>query len=303
MINKLISQILPHMPPQLVWMFSKQYIAGETVEQAIEKSKKLNDINVMTTIDVLGEFITKLEEAEANKREYINVIEKAEAAGVKGNYSLKPTFLGLLLDKEVCYQHIREIVQKASAYDNFIRIDMEDSPCTDMSIDLLRRLKEEFPENVGLVLQACLKRTLADIKALAVLNSPEVPLNLRLCKGVYDELPAIAYKEYETINQHYLEDLEYMLQQKMYPAIATHDKPLVDGALKLLEKYNVAKDRYEFQMLYGVTPRLRASLVDAGHPLRVYVPFGEKWFGYSTRRLQENPAMAGVIIKALFKKG
>lgn len=303
MINTLISQVLPYMPKKLVWVFSKEYIAGETIEQAIENSKKLNAAGILTTIDVLGEFITTLGEAEANKLEYLDVIEKAEAAGVSGNYSLKPTFFGLLLDKEVAYKHIREIVEKAASYGNFVRIDMEDSPCTDMSIELLRKIKEEFPANVGLVFQAYLKRTYDDIKNLADLNSPELPLNFRLCKGIYNEPAEIAYKKHDDINKHFLEDLEYMIQEKMYPAIATHDKYLVDGALELIRKYNVPKDKYEFQMLYGVTPALRKSLVDAGHTMRVYVPFGKQWFGYCTRRLQENPKMAGVIIKALFKKG
>lgn len=303
MINTLVSNVLPYMPKQLVWMFSKQYIAGETIEEAILSAKKLNAEGVMTTIDVLGEFITTLDEAEANKLEYLEVIEKAEAAGVNGNYSLKPTFFGLLINKEVAYRHIRDIVEKAASYNSFVRIDMEDSPCTDMSIELLRRLKEEFPANVGLVFQAYLKRTLTDIRNLSDLHRPELPLNFRICKGIYREPAEIAYKLYGEINSNFLKDVEYMLQQKMYPAIATHDKALVDGALELIRRYNVPRDMYEFQMLYGVTPTLRKSLVDAGHRMRVYVPFGKQWFGYCTRRLKENPKMAGVIIKALFMKG
>lgn len=303
MINTLISQVLPYMPKKLVWQFSKEYIAGETIQQAIENAKKLNNEGIMTTIDVLGEFITTLGEAEANKLEYLDVIEKSEEAGVKGNYSLKPTFFGLLIDKEVAYRHIRDVVEKAASYDNFVRIDMEDSPCTDMSIDLLRRLKAEFPKNVGLVFQAYLKRTNDDIRKLSDLNSPELPLNFRICKGIYRESAEIAYKQYENINKHFLEDVEYMFQQKMYPAIATHDKYLVDGSLELIRKYNVPKHMYEFQMLYGVTPALRKSVVEAGHRMRVYVPFGKQWFGYCTRRLKENPKMAGVIVKALFHKG
>lgn len=303
MINTLISHALPYMPKKLVWLFSKEYIAGETIEQAIVNAKKLNAEGVMTTIDVLGEFITTLEEAEANKQEYLDVIEKAEAAGVNGNYSLKPTFFGLLIDKEVAYRHIREIVAKAAGYNNFVRIDMEDSPCTDLSIELLRRIKAEFPANVGLVFQAYLKRTFKDIQSLSDLHSSEIPLNFRICKGIYREPAEIAYKQYDNINKHFMEDVEYMFKNKMYPAIATHDKKLVDASLELIRKYNVPKHMYEFQMLYGVTPALRKSLVDAGHRMRVYVPFGKQWFGYCTRRLKENPKMAGVIIKALFMKG
>lgn len=180
---------------------------------------------------------------------------------------------------------------------------MEDSPCTDMSIELFRRLKEEFPNNVGLVFQAYLKRTYQDIKQLKDLHSEENPLNFRLCKGIYVEPESIAYKKYEEINQHFLEDIELMMQENMYPAIATHDKPVVEGAYRLIDKYNYPKEKYEFQMLYGVTPALRKSILDKGHTMRVYVPFGKQWFGYCTRRVKENPSMASVIMKAIFIKG
>jgi proline dehydrogenase len=303
MLNKMIAGILPHMPKKLVWQFSKEYIAGETLEQAIVNAKKLNAEGILTTIDVLGEFITTLAEAEANKKEYLEVIDAAEKAGVKGNYSLKPTFFGLLLDKNVAFKHIREVVAKAAVHNNFVRIDMEDSPCTDMEIDLYRKLKQEFPGNVGLVVQAYLKRTHEDIAGLRDINSPEHPVNLRVCKGIYIEPESLAYKKYDDINTHFLDDVEYMFQHNMYPAIASHDVPIIEGTYKLIEKYKVATDKYEFQMLYGVTPGLRKSILDKGHRMRVYVPFGKQWFGYCTRRLKENPQMAGVILKALFKKG
>ena len=303
MINTIIATLLPHMPKKLVWMFSKEYIAGENLAQAIDNAKKLNAQGILTTLDVLGEFITTLDEAEANKKEYLEVIEEAEKAGVKGNYSLKPTFFGLLLDKDIAYGHIREVVAKAAFFGNFVRIDMEDSPCTDMEIDLYRKLKAEFPANVGLVVQAYLKRTLKDIENMKDMNAPEYPVNLRVCKGIYVEPESLAYKKYADINEHFLNDIEYMFQQKMYPAIATHDIQVIEGACKLIEKYKVATDNFEFQMLYGVTPALRHSILDKGHRMRVYVPFGKQWFGYCTRRLKENPKMAGVILKALFMKG
>jgi proline dehydrogenase len=303
MLNKMIAGLLPHMPKKLVWMFSKEYIAGETLEEAIVNAKKLNAEGILTTIDILGEFITTLDEARANKEEYLEVIEAAEKAGVEGNYSLKPTFFGLLLDKDVAYQHIREVVAKAASYNNFIRVDMEDSPCTDMEIELYRKLKDEFPGNVGLVVQAYLKRTHQDIEDMKDKNDPEHPVNLRVCKGIYIEPEEIVYENYHQINSNFLADVEYMFQQGMYPAIATHDLPVVEGSYKLIEKYKVSKDKYEFQMLYGVTPALRKSIMDKGHRMRVYVPFGKQWFGYSTRRLKENPKMAGVVIKALFRKG
>jgi len=301
--NKMIAAILPLMPKRFVWIFSKRYIAGRNIEDAIRASKALNKDGMMVTIDLLGEFITHLDEAEQNKNEYLNIIETFERESIDGNYSLKPTMFGLLIDRDVCYDNIREIVKKAVAYGNFVRIDMEDSQCVDMEIELFRKLKKEFPENVGLVLQAYMRRTKDDILNMKDLHSKENPLNFRLCKGIYVEPEEVAYKKYEEINQHYLEDLEIMFREGMYPGIATHDIPLVEGAYKLIEKYKVPKDKFEFQMLYGVTPSLRKSIVDKGYRMRVYVPYGEDWFAYSTRRLKENPKMANDIIKALFVRG
>lgn len=303
MLNKFIASILPYFPKKLIWIFSRSYISGESIEDAIRVSKDLNSKNIRVTLDVLGEFIKTPEEAEINKREYLNVIEVSIRNGVDGNFSMKPTSFGLLIDKEICYRHMREVVAKAATYNSFIRIDMEDSPCTDLEIELFRRLKAEFPANVGLVLQAYLKRTYDDLKRLADLNSEAVPVSFRLCKGIYIEPEAISYKKYEEINQHFLEDLEFIFKNKMHVGIGTHDKFLIDNAYRLIEKYNVPKHLYEFQMLYGVTPNLRQSVVNNGHSMRVYVPFGEKWFGYSTRRLKENPKIASHIIKAIFYKG
>jgi proline dehydrogenase len=301
--NKMIAAILPLLPKQFVWLFSKRYIAGKKLEDALVVARKLNAQNYLVTTDLLGEFITDLSEAKDNMNEYLEIIETMEAEGIRGNYSLKPTMFGLLIDKEVCFNYIREIVKKAASYNNFVRIDMEDSQCVDMEIDIFRRLKKEFPKNVGLVLQAYMRRTLDDIKNMLDLHTKEIPVNYRLCKGIYVEPEHIAYKKYEEINQHFLEDLEFMFQKGIYPGIATHDVPLVEGAYKLIEKYKVPKDKFEFQMLYGVTPHLRQSILDKGFRLRVYIPFGKDWFAYSTRRLKENPKMAQEIIKAIFVRG
>jgi proline dehydrogenase len=303
MFNKFIASILPYFPKKLIWIFSRSYISGEFIEDAIRVSKDLNSKNIRVTLDVLGEFIKTPEEAEINKQEYLDVIEVSIRNGINGNFSVKPTSFGLLIDKEICYRHMREVVAKAASYNSFIRIDMEDSPCTDLEIELFRRLKAEFPANVGLVLQAYLKRTYDDLTRLADLNSETIPISFRLCKGIYIEPEAISYKKYEEINQHFLEDLEFIFKNKMHVGIGTHDKFLIDNAYRLIEKYNVPKHLYEFQMLYGVTPNLRQSIVNNGHAMRVYVPFGEKWFGYSTRRLKENPKIASHIIKAIFYKG
>lgn len=303
MFNKLISFLLPFMPKKLVWIFSRKYIAGETIDDAICVCNKLNSAGMMVTIDLLGEFITRLEEATSYKETYLAIIERVQAEKISGNYSLKPTMFGLLIDEEACYLNIREIVAKAASYGNFVRIDMEDSQCTDPEIKLFRRLKAEFPKHVGLVFQAYLKRTHQDLINLGDLHTAGNPLNFRLCKGIYVEPEAIAYKKHQEINLQFLKDLEYIFSQGIYPGIATHDKFLVDGACELIDRYKVPREMYEFQMLYGVTPDLRQSIVSAGHRMRVYVPFGKDWFGYSTRRLKENPKMASHIIKALFVQG
>jgi proline dehydrogenase len=303
MFNKFIAAILPYFPKKFIWIFSRSYISGETIEDAMRVSKDLNSKKIKVSIDVLGEFIKTLDEAESNKQEYLNLIDITYKNKIDGNFSLKPTSFGLLIDKDICYNHIREIIIKAASIGSFIRIDMEDSPCTDDEIALFRKLRSEFPANVGLVIQAYLKRTLNDLRQMLDLNTPEIPLNYRLCKGIYVEPAAIAYKKYEEINQHFLEDLEFLFSNKVYVGIATHDKPVIEGAYDLIKKYKVPKNMYEFQMLYGVTPKLRESIVNEGHNMRVYVPFGKQWFGYSTRRLKENPKMASHIIKAIFYKG
>jgi proline dehydrogenase len=303
MINKLIANLLPHMPKKLIWVFSKRYIAGETIEEGILAAKLLNEKKIEVTIDLLGEFITTLDEAKVNRDEYIEIINRFTSEKVIGNFSLKPTMFGLLIDKEVCYKYIREIVALAAEKNSFIRIDMEDSGCVDMENDLYNRLRAEFPKNVGLVLQAYLRRTMDDIKRFHAIDAGINQLNFRLCKGIYVEPAQIAFKDYQEVRDHYLEDLEFMLKNHIYVGIATHDKYLVEKAYVLIDKYKVPVHRYEFQMLYGVTPELRQSIVDKGHKMRVYVPFGKQWFNYSTRRLKENPKVASDIIKALFIRG
>jgi proline dehydrogenase len=303
MINRLIANILPYMPKRLVWIFSKKYISGVSLSDAIRESIKLNEEGCTVTIDILGEYVAELREAEQYKIQYINAIEQFAAQKVNGNFSLKPSMFGLLLDKEICYENIREIVKVADHFDSFIRIDMEDSTCTDDEIFLFRRLKTEFPRRVGLVVQAYLRRTLHDLKQLTELNTPSSPLNFRLCKGIYVEDASVAYKGYQEVRDHYMEDLEYMLLNGIFAGIATHDSYLVEQSMLLIEKHKIPKERYEFQMLFGVNPNLRRSIVQKGYPMRVYVPFGQQWFNYSTRRLKENPNMVWHIIKAIFIRG
>ncbi len=303
MINKLIAQTLPYFPKKFVWIFSKKYIAGETIDEAILASQQLNNNNIHVTIDLLGEFITSIDEAQANKDQYLAIIERFEAEKINGNYSLKPTSFGLLLDKNTCYEYIREIVAKAAEYNNFVRIDMEDSKCVDLEIELYRKLKADYPKNVGLVVQAYLKRTPDDLQNLMDIHTDETPQNYRLCKGIYVEPKEVAYKEYDKVNEMYLRNLEYLLTNKVYVGIATHDRKLVEGAYEIIERHNIPNEQFEFQMLYGVTPELRKEILDKGYKMRVYVPYGKDWFGYSTRRLKENPKIASHIIKSIFIQG
>lgn len=303
MINKLIANLLPYMPKRFVWMFSQRYIAGETIEDGIKAAHELNGKGILVTIDLLGEFIKDIRQANDNKNQYLEIISRFTTNGFQGNFSVKPTMFGLLIDEEKCYTYLREVVKFATERNSFIRIDMEDSQCVDKEINLYRRLKAEFPKSVGLVLQAYLRRTPTDLENMMDMHLPGSPLNFRLCKGIYIEPKEIAWKGYDEVRRQFLLILDYMLKHKMYVGIATHDKFLIEGAYELIKKYNTPKEEVEFQMLYGVTPELRASVVEKGHRMRVYVPFGKEWFGYSTRRLKENPRMAFLIIKALFKRG
>jgi len=303
MINRLIAAVLPYMPKRLVWIFSKKYISGEYLADAIRESEKINSEGCAVTIDILGEFISRLEEAESSKIQYIEVIEQFSSRKIKGNFSVKPSMFGLLLDKEACYRIIREIVAVADKYNSFIRIDMENSTCTNDEINIYNRLREEFPKRVGLVIQAYMRRTLDDVKNLMKSDTTTSPLNFRLCKGIYIEDKSIAFKGYQEVRDHFMEDLEFMLKNDIFVGIATHDRYLVEQSMLLIKRLNISKEKYEFQMLYGVNPKLRKSIVEKGYTMRVYLPFGTEWFNYSTRRLKENPNMVWHILKALIIRG
>jgi proline dehydrogenase len=303
MINKLIASVLPFLPHKFVWLFSRRYIAGENMEDAVAVSEPMAEEGIRVTIDHLREYISRIEQAGDVKRIYLSMIDRFEHAGISATYSIKPTSLGMLIDFETCFSYISEIVEKAGSFNSFVRIDMEASRCVDDEIELYRRLHDVYPRNVGLVIQAYLKRTPKDMEYLATLHSKSKPVNIRLCKGIYVEPPEIAIKDRQAINARFLEALDFLFQKGIYVGIATHDRFLTGAAQKLIAKYALTRNNYEFQMLYGVTPDLRGELVAAGHRMRVYVPFGKEWFGYSTRRLNENPRMAFYIIKALFKRG
>ena len=296
--NRLIVSIMPIFPKRFIWIFSKRYIAGKTLEDAIAQSKSLNALGCRVTMDVLGEDITSLEEAEEEKQECLRVLQAIHDNQIDGSLSVKLTSVGLQLDEEVCYNHVREILQKAKELDNFVRIDMEDATTTDETLALYKRLRKDF-DHVGTVVQAYLKRTPDDVRNLIDAGVS----NLRLCKGIYDESPEIAYKDREKIRDQFTEIIDMNLNSGSYSGIATHDKAVVSRSLILLDKLNVPKEKYEFQMLLGVTEKLRQQLVKDGHGMRVYVPYGEHWYGYCMRRMKENPMLAWHVIKNLFIRG
>ncbi len=300
MINKLIAWIIPFLPEKFIWLFSKKYIAGKNFHDALKIVKLLNTKRILTTIDILGESLHNKQQAKNFKKKYIQTIEKSSEHGLLTTFSLKPTMFGLLNDFEFCYQTIRQIVASAVRHNFMIRIDMEDSQCTDLELALFKKLYGEYPCNVGIVIQSYLKRSLSDLKTIQQFSNPKHPVNIRLCKGIYIEPPDIAYKKKDEINTNFLQCLDFILVQNMFPAIATHDKKLIRDCLSLISKHKTKKNHYEFQMLYGVTPRLRDAIVNEGHFMRIYVPYGEKWFNYSTRRLKENPHIVYDIILGFF---
>lgn len=294
LFNLLVSKTIMHVPGPVVGFFAKGYIAGEDLGAAVAKTRELNSKGMLATIDVLGEFIKTREEALFFKQQCFDILDGIDKEGLDANLSLKPTQLGLALDKEFAFANIREIVERAASLNNFVRIDMEDHPCTDDTLEFFRRLRQEFPGHVGVVLQAYLRRTMADIEQLA-----DGLLHFRLCKGIYNEPRAVAYKDMAIINRNFVCCLEKMLELKAYVGIATHDEKLVFEAQQLIKKFGLQRDEYEFQMLLGVDPELRDMLVEQGHRLRIYVPFGKSWLPYSKRRLKENPSIARHALKQM----
>lgn len=294
LFNKLVIWIMPLIPKFIVKIFSKPYVAGPTLGHAVEKVKKLNARGIMATLDVLGESAVKKEESEEAVKEYFKAIETLSEERLDCNISVKPTQLGLLIDKEFCFRNLDAIISKAKEFDNFVRIDMEDSRCTQDTIDLFLRLREKH-DNVGIVIQAYLRRSLADVVQLSALKA-----NFRLCKGIYVEPRRIAYKTHEVVNDNFALLIKTALAAGSYVGIATHDEHVVWKSLSIIHELGLEREDYEFQMLLGVDELLRDILVDAGHRLRVYVPYGTNWYAYSMRRLKENPKIALYIIKALF---
>ncbi len=296
LIDRAVTLALPAVPKPIVGYFSKRYIAGPKVEDAFRVVRLLAGEGARATLDILGEFISTLDEASANTRAYEELIRRISAEKLAGaNVSIKLSSLGLLLDEKACLDNMRRLMATVRAEKSFVRIDMEDSQCTTPTIDVYKALRSEFSGHVGLVLQSRLRRTLADVDDLT-----REPSHFRLCKGIYLEPRKIAYTDAELIRRNFTLILERMFERGAYVGIATHDEILVWDAIRLIRKFGLARDGYEFQMLLGVDEELRRIILSEGHRLRVYVPFGEQWYAYSVRRLRENPQIAGYAFRAIF---
>ncbi len=297
-LNSFIVRFVKMMPKSLVFLFAKKYIAGTKLKNAVKVVKQLNSKGIIATLDVLGEAISSREEAISAKNECIELLDTIKDQNLDSNISIKPTQLGLGIDEDFAFENIAEIVKKAYIENNFVRIDMEDSSMTDRTIKLFLRLKKSYPANVGIVVQAYMRRTYDDVVELNKQDG-----HYRLCKGIYVEPEDVAYQDKQEVRDNFLKVLKKMFDDGNYVGIATHDDYLVDGAYKLIREMNIPNDKFEFQMLYGVRERLRDKINKDGYKLRVYVPFGEQWYAYSIRRLQENPNMAWYITKSLFTFG
>ena len=290
LLDKALVRMLPAVPRPVVKLFADRYIAGETLREACRVVERLNGGGKMATIDVLGEEVTRREEAEALVDEYMDVFETIRKQGLDSNVSVKPTGLGLKLDRDLCRENIARIVRCASERDNFVRIDMEDASTTSDTLAVYRDLRAEGLDRVGVVLQARLRRTVDDVAALADLRP-----SVRMCKGIYLEPEEIAYTGFGEIRENYLRACEALLDAGAYVAFATHDEWLIERAAELVRERALAREEYEFQMLLGVREPLASKLVAGGHRLRIYVPYGRRWYEYSMRRLQENPKVASYI--------
>ena len=282
LFNRSVSLFIDKIPPGAIAPFAKRYIAGPELSDAVNLTKKLNSQGIMTTIDVLGEFVSTVDETIHFRNLAIKVLEEIDRNKLDSNLSLKLTQMGLKISKALCIDNVEKIFEKAHELGIFVRMDMEDSSCTDDTLEIYRTYRDKF--NIGTVLQAYMRRTIDDIEWLS-----DGKLNLRLCKGIYIEPREIAYQERDIVRDNFIFCLEELFKRKAYVGIATHDEYLVFHAERLIRKYQLKRDEYEFQMLLGVDEQLRKIILSRGHRLRVYVPFGKDWLPYSIRRLKENP--------------
>ncbi len=293
-LNKAIVKTLPLVPKPIVRKFANKYIAGDTLNDALEVTKRLNARGIMTTMDVLGEDVFNKTDAQNAKNECLKLIDAIDNNKLNSNQSLKLTSLGLKIDYDFCIQNITDILERAKSYGQFLRIDMEDSSVTEITLKAYEEAHNRL-SNCGIVIQSYLRRSYDDVARLVKKGA-----NIRLCKGIYIEPEEIAFKKREEVQQSYLKILRLIFENNCYVGIATHDDVLIDGAYKLIKEFGKKNTEYEFQMLLGVREGLRDRLLKDGNRVRVYVPFGSHWYGYSIRRFKENPQVAGYIFKSLF---
>jgi proline dehydrogenase len=297
-LDRAVAGAVPRLPRTVVRQVAQRYISGETLESALQITKKLNAGGMTTTLDYLGENITQLSEASIAHTVYRQALREIKERGLAGNISIKLTSFGLRIDARRCLENVRDLVIEAARNGIFVRIDMEDSSTTSETLSIYRELRRAGLENVGVVLQAYMRRSEADARELARLGA-----RVRVCKGIYREPPEIAFQRREEVSRNFLTLVDFLLGQGCHVAIATHDAALVEATRKMLEARGGCRGQYEYQMLLGVTEGLRTRVVALGHPLRVYVPFGQDWYAYSLRRLRENPQIAGHIFRALLGIG
>jgi len=294
--DRLIAASLPAVPRRVVRRIADRYIAGESLADAVATVRGLNALGAMATVDVLGEFISRPEEAEATATEYERVLDAIAAGQLDANVSVKLSALGIEIDRALVDGTLARVLHSAARHRIFVRIDMEHSGLTDATLDIYRNLRAAGHEDVGIVIQSYMRRAEADVAALRDLMP-----SVRLVKGIYVEPEHVAYQTMPEINASYMRLLEQLVEQGSYVAIATHDPDLLDGALNLIERRGLGRDRYEFQMLLGVAEEARRKLIADGHHLRVYVPYGRAWYAYSVRRLKENPSIAGYVAKDVMR--
>jgi proline dehydrogenase len=297
LLDRAIVKALPAVPRRVVRRLSDRYIAGPELADAVATVRTLNEAGRKATLDVLGEEVATADEALAIRAEYEEAMAAIEERGLDANVSVKLTGLGLNVDPELCAESLRALVELSAGHGRFVRIDMEDSSTTTATLDLYRQLRAEGHENVGIVLQAMLRRTLDDVGELVQLQP-----NVRVCKGIYVESGDIAYQGDEAIRFNFVETMATLWEGGAKVAVATHDDALVAKALELIRERGLGLERYEFQLLLGVREELADELVRGGHTVRIYVPYGKKWYEYSLRRLQENPKLAGYVARDVVRR-
>lgn len=296
-LNALLARTLPLVPRPIVRRVASRYVAGETLDDAVRTVRRLSAEGCLATLDVLGEDVVRFSETAETVAEYRRALEALAGLRLDANISVKLTALGLKLDPSRCREQFGRILDAARERDTFVRIDMEDSSVTEETLRIFFESRQKT-ERVGLVLQAYLRRSRDDARRAAAVRA-----NVRVCKGIYIEPPEIAFQDREEIRDNFAALVDDLFEAGCYVGIATHDEAVVERALETIARRRLGRDAYEFQMLLGVGADLRRRLVGAGHRLRVYVPYGRSWYAYSLRRLKENPAIAGNVLRGLLARG